>query len=165
MRRISDGCSHSNGFTPTAKPSTCQNPEAPIRVAQMRSADDGAAAPTIAAADRGSPHSCPEKCRNGPYQKSEHLRVRPGLMPTRAPPARLVNAKPSGLCFCAHSPLRLLALAYQISSKKCGGQAPPAARLCVLRTGFSLTVGRRPFVDSGIGDASVHGRRPCHRCP
>jgi len=104
MRRISDGCSHSNGFTPTAKPSTCQNPEAPIRVAQMRSADDGAAAPTIAAADRGSPHSCPEKCRNGPYQKSEHLRVRPGLMPTRAPPARLVNAKPSGLCFCAPQP-------------------------------------------------------------
>jgi hypothetical protein len=164
MRRISDGCSHSNGFTPTAKPSTGQNPEASIRVAQMRSADDGAAAPTIAGADRGSPHSCPEKCRNGPYQKSEHLRVRAGLMPNKS--ASSANAKPSGLCFLPHSPLRLLALAlaYQISGKKCGGRAPPAARLCMLRT-FSLTVGRRPFVDSGIGDASVHGRRPCHRCP
>jgi hypothetical protein len=42
----------------------------------------------------------PWNCRKGQHQKSEHLRPR-RLIPARAPPLRLLNAKPAGSCFCA----------------------------------------------------------------
>src|SRR5215469_1777713 len=92
--------------TKTVKPSTCQNPKAPISVAQGRSRLTTLQHQQLLAETkvlRNQECSWPENCPNGRRQKSEHLSSPPIVARALRPrPARdLLTPNPPRSYFCA----------------------------------------------------------------